>query len=191
MTKIVLASASPRRRELLQMLGVRNLEIVPARGGEHPNPELAPAELVTDLSRCKAREVALLRSPEELVIAADTVVVLDGAILGKPRDRTDAQRMLTALSGRSHSVYTGFTLILGEREESAAERSLVFFRPLSPEEIARYIDTGEPMDKAGSYGVQGIGSLFVERIEGDFFNVMGLPLCALGKALRRFGVELI
>ena len=126
-----------------------------------------------------------------MIIAADTVVVLDGAVLGKPRDEADAAEMLRALSGRSHSVFTGLCVLRGARLLSHAEESRVRFRNLGEDEIARYIATGEPMDKAGAYGAQGIASVFVERLEGDFFNVMGLPLCALGKLLKQLGVDLI
>ena len=190
--KILLASASPRRRALLEMLGVQELEVLPARGEERIDPGLTPEELVTALSRQKAEEVAARRGEAEtIVIGADTMVVLDGAVLGKPRDAADARRMLAQLSGRGHTVFTGVTVRRGDRVLSRAERTEVYFRPLSGEEIARYVDTGESMDKAGAYGAQGLASLFVERLEGDFFNVMGLPLCLLGKMLKELGVELI
>ena len=189
--KFILASASPRRRELLQMLGLSPLEIRPARGEEKPHPELGPAELVMELSAAKAGEIAAAAGAEDVVIAADTVVALDGRVLGKPRDAAQAGEMLRALSGREHSVYTGVTLRRGETELRRAEHSLVRFRPLEGAEVARYIATGEPLDKAGAYGAQGRGSLFVERIEGDFFNVMGLPLCLLGKMMKEFGIDLI
>ena len=190
--KIILASASPRRRELLEMLRVTDLEIIPARGEEQPHPELAPDALVRELSRCKAAEVAeRCAAPEDLVIGADTIVVLDGRVLGKPRDAAEARRMLSALSGRAHTVFTGVTVMRGGAVLSHAERTEVHFRPLSEAEIEAYIATGEPMDKAGAYGAQGYASLFVERLEGDFFNVMGLPLCALGKLLKRLDVSLI
>jgi len=190
--KMILASGSPRRRELLEMLRVNNLEIIPAQGEERPHPELAPEELVRELSRCKAAEVAAAYAEDgDVVIGADTIVVLDGAVLGKPRDREDAKRMLTALSGREHTVFTGVTVIRGGEVLSHAERTQVHFRPLTEVEIDAYIATGEPMDKAGAYGAQGYASLFVEKLEGDFFNVMGLPLCALGNLLKRLDVSLI
>lgn len=191
MPRMILASASPRRRELMEMLGVTNLEICPARGEELAHPELSPAELVQELSRCKAAEVAAQAGPEDVVIGADTVVALDGAVLGKPRDAADAARMLRALSGRTHRVYTGVTVIRGGTVLSRAQETLVRFRPLREGEIARYIASGEPMDKAGAYGAQGRASLFVEHLEGDFFNVMGLPLCMLGEMLGEVGVSLI
>ena len=190
--RMILASGSPRRRELLEMLGVKNLEIIPAKGEEQAHPELPPDALVRELARCKAMEVAAAQAgPEDVVIAADTVVVLDGKVLGKPRDKAHAAEMLRALSGRSHSVFTGLCVLRGAQQLSHAEESRVCFRELGGDEIARYIATGEPMDKAGAYGAQGIASVFVERIEGDFFNVMGLPLCALGKLLKQLGVDLI
>ena len=189
--KIILASASPRRRELLEMLRVGNLEIVPAKGGEKPHPELTPEELVKELSRAKASEIAASAGPEDVVIGADTVVALDGAVLGKPKDSADAKRMLTALSGREHSVFTGVTVIRGGTVLQRAEHSLVRFRALQEGEIDRYIASGEPLDKAGAYGAQGLASLFVERIDGDFFNVMGLPLCLLGTMLKEFDIHLI
>lgn len=190
--KIILASGSPRRKELLEMLQVRHLEIIPAKGEEKAHPELSPSELVKELSRCKAAEVAQQHGgADTVVIGADTIVVLDGAVLGKPVDEADAERMLHALSGRSHTVYTGVCVMRGAEVKQHAERTEVFFRALSDGEIRRYIATGEPMDKAGAYGAQGFASLFVEKLEGDFFNVMGLPLCALGTMLKEIGVDLI
>ena len=190
--QIILASGSPRRRELMEMLCPENLRIIPAAGEERADPDLPPDELVKVLSRQKAEEVAALHAgPGDVVIGADTVVALDGIILGKPKDETQAGEMLRALSGRAHSVYTGVTVIRDGEALSHAEHTRVFFRPLSDGEIDRYIATGEPMDKAGAYGAQGWASLFVERLEGDFFNVMGLPLCALGKLLKQLGVNLL
>ena len=190
--KIILASGSPRRRELMERLCPGALRIIPAVGEERADRSLSPDELVIALSRGKAEEVAgQYAGADDVVIGADTVVALDGQILGKPRDAADARRMLRALSGRSHSVFTGVTVIRGGETLSHAERTEVFFRPLSDGEIDRYIATGEPMDKAGAYGAQGWASLFVERLEGDFFNVMGLPVCALGKLLKQLGVNLL
>ena len=188
---IILASASPRRKELMEMLKVPNLKIVPAKGEERPPEHAGPGELVTALSAAKAREVAERCEPEDLVIGADTIVWVDGQPFGKPRDPEEAAAMLRRLSGSEHEVYTGVSVIRGGRCESRWERSLVRFRPLEEEEIARYIACGEPMDKAGAYGAQGKGALFVERIEGDFFNVMGLPLCLLGKMLKEQGVNVL
>ena len=190
--KLILASASPRRRELLEMLHVENLEIHPAKGEEKPHPELTPDALVKELASCKAAEVAAAwASPEDIVIGADTVVVLDGRVLGKPKDEADAAAMLRALSGRTHTVYTGVAVERGGERRLHAERTDVRFRALTEAEIAAYIATGEPMDKAGAYGAQGYASLFVEHLDGDFFNVMGLPLCALGKLLKDLDVSLL
>lgn len=189
--RIILASASPRRRELLEMLHVP-AEIIPSAGEERCPPGLSPEETVQTLSRQKAREVAArVGDAEAVVIGADTVVALDGRIMGKPRDAADAGRMLQSLSGRTHRVYTGVTVLRGDREAGCVEETAVTFRTLSPGEIDRYISTGEPMDKAGAYAAQGLASLFVERLEGDFFNVVGLPLCALGKLLKQTGIELL
>ena len=190
--QIYLASGSPRRKELMEMLCPENLRIVPAVGEERADPALAPDALVKALSRAKAAEVAArCAQGDDVVIGADTIVVLDGRVLGKPHDADDARRMLRALSGRSHIVWTGVTVMRGGQTLSHAERTDVYFRPLSEAEIDRYILTGEPMDKAGAYGAQGWASLFVERLDGDFFNVMGLPLCALGKLLKQLGVNLL
>ena len=188
---IVLASSSPRRKELMEMLGVKNLKILPAKGEEIPPEHAGPEELVMALSAAKAREVAERCSPEDLVIGADTIVWVDGAPFGKPRDPDHAAAMLRRLSGDVHEVYTGVSLLRGGQLRSRCERSLVRFRPLEEDEIARYVATGEPMDKAGAYGAQGKGALLVERIEGDFFNVMGLPLCLLGKMLKEQGVNIL
>ena len=188
---IVLASASPRRKELLEMLGVRGLTVCPAPNGEEaPPPGLTPAETVEFIALGKARAVAALRPEEDTVIAADTLVFLDGEPLGKPSDASDAHRMLRALSGRRHTVYTGLAVISGGRTETRAEATDVYFRELSDGEIARYVETGEPMDKAGAYGAQGRAAVFIRRIDGDFFNVVGLPLCALSEILDGFGVNL-
>ncbi len=188
---IVLASASPRRRELLTMLGVKDFRIIPAVGEEIAEEGLSPSETVCALSRAKAEEVSSQCSDHDVIIAADTIVALDGDILGKPSDKDDAFRMLSRLSGREHSVYTGVTVMRGDRVISESERTIVRFREMTEREIKAYIVTEEPMDKAGSYGAQGIGSLFIEGIEGDFFNVMGLPLCRLSKMLEKLGVYLL
>ena len=188
---MVLASASPRRRELLNMLEVDDLKIIPARGEEIITEGMTPSEAVCSLSRAKADEVSLLCTKGDIVIAADTVVAIDGRILGKPVNQEDAFQMLSMLSGRTHTVFTGVTILKDETVYTEYERTSVHFRELTEREIRAYIETGEPMDKAGAYGAQGIGSLFVESIEGDFFNVMGLPLCRLSKMLEKMGVSLI
>ncbi|WP_295629535.1 nucleoside triphosphate pyrophosphatase [uncultured Intestinimonas sp.] len=185
---LILASGSPRRRQLLEQIGltfvVRSSDV-----DESVSPGLTPAQVVESLSARKGEAVAAEAAPGDLVLSADTVVALDGAILGKPRDRAEAEAMLTALSGRTHQVYTGVTLLQDGRRLTGHEVTAVTFRPLSPEEIAAYVSTGEPMDKAGAYGIQGLGALLVERLEGDYFNVMGLPLCRLGEMLAQFGVR--
>ena len=187
----ILASGSPRRRELLEMLGVPDLTIRPAAGPERATPGAGPEQTVRELALHKAQEVAQTCAPEDIIIAADTIVNLDGAILGKPHDHDDAVRMLTDLSGREHIVYTGVAVLYSGETRQAAERTAVRFRTLTPEEIERYIATGEPMDKGGAYGIQGRGALFVEHLDGDYFNVMGLPLCRLGQLLNELGVELL
>ena len=188
--RLILASGSPRRKELLEMLQLRDLRILSAKGEELPHPELAPDALVRELSRAKCAEVAA-DHPDALVIAADTIVWMDGLVLGKPHSTEEAFSMLSRLSGRSHSVFTGVCIMAGDTVLCEAEETKVSFRELSPEEIRSYIATGEPMDKAGAYGAQGLASLFVSRIEGDFFNVMGLPVCRLGTMLKKVGVELL
>ena len=190
MQRLILASASPRRRELLAMLGLTDFEVIPARGEPSIPVGAHPADAVARIARYKAETVAD-QNPGALVLAADTVVALDGRILGKPAGAADAAEMLRALSGREHAVYTGVALLCGARALCRTERTAVHFRPLTDGEIAAYIATGEPLDKAGAYGAQGRGSLFVERIEGDFFNVVGLPLCLLGKLLEEFGFNLM
>jgi MAF protein len=173
------------------MLGVRDLRILPAKGEEKAPAGLTPDDLVRALAAHKAREIAAQAAPEDVVVAADTIVWFDGRVYGKPHTEAEAAQMLRALSGNRHEVYTGVALIRSGRELLGAERSVVRFRELSDAEIAAYIATGEPMDKAGAYGIQGKASLFVEGIEGDFFNVMGLPLCRLGRMLNELGVQLL
>ena len=184
---IILASASPRRKEILQMLGVKDMQIIPAVGEEASIPGAKPEALVCALALAKGREVAEKAAEEDVVIAADTIVWYDGRVFGKPHSREEAAAMLSALSGNTHQVYTGVAVICGGRELSEAEESKVHFRPIPPEEIEAYVDTGEPMDKAGAYGAQGVASVFVKGIEGDFFNVMGLPVCRLDSMLRKLG----
>ena len=187
----ILASGSPRRRELLEMLGVPDLTIRPATGPERATPGAGPEQTVRELSLHKAQEVAQTCAPEDIIIAADTIVYLDGAILGKPKDHDDAVRMLTALSGREHIVYTGVAVLRGGELRQAAEQTAVRFRTLTPAEIERYIATGEPMDKAGAYAIQGLAAMFVIGLDGDYYNVMGLPVCPLAMILRKFGVKLL
>ena len=185
---IVLASQSPRRRELLERLGLPFRTLVPDIDERMDRP-LPPAELVAVISGEKARAAQALAGPEAIVIAADTVVALDGAVLGKPAGEADAARMLSALAGRTHHVYTGLTVLRGERVRTVSEETAVTFRPLTEQEIAAYVRTGEPLDKAGAYGIQGYGALLVEGIRGDYYNVMGLPVCRLGLLLKELGVD--
>jgi septum formation protein len=172
------------------MLGVKDLVILPANTDETVTG-LPPEETVQAIALEKAKAVAGSVAASDIIIAADTLVYLDGGALGKPRDAADAAAMLRRLSGNRHAVYTGVALIQGDKELTFFERTEVYFRALSEEEIAAYIRTGEPMDKAGAYGAQGRGAAFIERIEGDFFNVVGLPLCRLALTLRELGVDLI
>jgi septum formation protein len=187
MTPIVLASASPRRRELLDLIGIRHT-VDPADIDESIHGAEFPAAHVERLAREKALRVAA-RHPGALVIAADTVVVLDGQIMGKPRTETEAVRMLTSLSGATHTVVTGMACALNGEMESSVDDVFVTFRPLSEREIEEYLATGEPMDKAGSYGIQGYGATIVRRIDGDYFAVMGLSLVRLVELMQRLRVR--
>ena len=189
--RIILASQSPRRRQLLGQIGVEYFEILVPEADESYDPALPPEEIVASICRKKAKAVgALADDPGALIIAADTMVFLGGLRLGKPRDQVDAYTMLSALSGRTHQVCTGVSVCRGERMETRTETTAVTFRELTQDEIWGYIRTGDPMDKAGAYGVQGRAALFVTGIQGDYFNVMGLPLCLLGRMLEEFGVKL-
>lgn len=191
MAQIVLASGSPRRKELLERIGVTDF-LVRVPEVEETFPEgLTPQEVVSHISREKAEAASRLCGPEDIIITADTMVFLDQARLGKPRDEAHALEMLTALQGRKHTVCTGVSVCQGDRRLTETESTDVFFRPASEAELRRYIATGEPMDKAGAYGVQGRGALLVERLEGDFFNVMGLPVLRLARMLEKFGISLL
>ena len=191
MARIVLASGSPRRQELLNRIGITDFDIRVPQTDEYYPAGLTPAQIVEYISREKADAAAKLCTPEEIVITADTMVFLDQQRLGKPRDEADALRMLTELSGRRHTVCTGVTVRQGQRSLTRAQSTDVYFRPASESELRAYIRGGEPMDKAGAYGVQGQGALLVERIDGDFFNVMGLPVLLLSRMLAEFGVTLL
>jgi len=181
---IVLASASPRRRQLLELLGL-TFDVVPAEIDETWRNGEAPAVHVERLARGKAAAVS---RDGAAVIGADTEVFLDGRILGKPREAEEAKAMLRRLSGRAHDVFTGVAVGYGRKVASGVERTRVKFRPLTDETIAAYVATGEPMDKAGAYGIQGYGAVLVERIDGDYFTVMGLGLGLLTELLRRVGL---
>ena len=185
--RIILASSSPRRTELLTMIGIPH-EVMPADIDESytvGEPAIAHAER---LAREKGQVIAA-EHPEALVVSADTIVVIDGLVLGKPRDEHDAARMLGLLSGRTHTVFTAVAVSRHGRTESTVESVAVTFRDLTEAEIEAYIATGEPMDKAGSYGIQGFGATIVERIDGDYFAVMGLALTRLVLLMRRLGIE--
>ena len=205
MSQIILASQSPRRKELLEQIGLE-FEICPAKGEEIITKSV-PEEVVMELSKQKAEEVAAMVSsytqehkdittPSDiLVIGADTVVAYDGKILGKPVDEADAKRMLSMLSGNTHSVFTGVTLVLIDKSGRAGE--LVFFEKtdvkmhaMSEQEIERYIATGEPMDKPGSYGIQGKCAIYIEKIDGDYNNVVGLPITRIYQELKKIGIDI-
>ena len=188
--RIILASNSPRRKELLGQMGIQEFKVSAPNVDESVAEGLSPARIVEELSQRKAR-AAKKAGPKNIVIAADTVVALDGLVLGKPRSGEDAFAMLSALSGREHHVYTGVTVHQGERAVTEHEETAVRFRALSPDEIQGYIATGEPMDKAGAYGIQGRGALLVSGIQGDYSNVVGLPVFRLGRILAEFGVDLL
>ena len=184
--QLILASASPRRKELLGLYGIP-FTVRAADIDETMDPDKHPFDEVARLSREKA--LAVPREPEDVVVAADTIVVCDGIVLGKPRDEAQAIEMLSLLSGRAHQVMTGCTVLRGQKDETFTEVTDIHFRPLSPDEIRRYVATGEPMDKAGAYGIQGGAALFCQRMEGDYYNVMGLPVCALGQVLKQIAPE--
>lgn len=189
MPRIILASGSPRRQELLHRIGIDDFVIrVPQAEETYPSG-LTPQETVCHISRLKSAAVESL--PDDIVITADTMVFLDEKKLGKPRDESQALEMLTALQGRHHTVCTGVTVRQGDHFLTRAQSTDVYFRPASQRELLAYIASGEPMDKAGAYGVQGQGALLVERIDGDFFNVMGLPVLLLSEMLQQFGVNLL
>ena len=189
-TELILASASPRRISLLRMLDIFDIRVVPAEN-EAPYPhELAPAQAVQQIAASKARDVADRLLSDSLILAADTVVALEGEILGKPANEAEAFRMLRSLSGKKHSVYTGMALMQRDRLLCDTAKADVWFREISDAEINAYIKTGSPLDKAGAYGAQDMAALFVERIDGEFYTVVGLPICRLGTLFHAFGVKL-
>lgn len=191
MPRIILASQSPRRKQLLEQIGVKNFDILVPQADETFDPALPPEGIVASICRKKAEAArALAGDPDAVIIAADTMVFLGALRLGKPQDQVEAFTMLSALSGRRHQVCTGVTVSRRERMETKTETTAVAFRALTQDEIWGYIRSGEPLDKAGAYGVQGKAALFVSRMEGDYFNVMGLPLFLLGGMLADFGVNL-
>lgn len=186
--QLILASQSPRRKELLGLFRIP-FDIRVADIDEAMDSEKPAQQEVARVSYAKAAAVA--HGPEDVVIAADTIVVCAGQILGKPRDEADAFRMLRLLSGRDHQVMTGMTVLRGDRAVTCTEITDIHFRELTDREIRAYIRTGEPMDKAGSYGIQGGAALFAEKMSGDYYNVMGLPVCRLGQILKQIAPELL
>lgn len=191
MKKIILASASPWRQELLANIGLQ-FEVEPSHLEEVVDPALSPRDLAKSLSLAKAKLVAK-NHPDALIIAADTFGVLKGKLLGKPHTPAEARRMLQALSGKSHSVITGFTIIDTQtnRVVSKAVETKVYIKKLTPDEIDAYVKSGESLDKAGAYAIQGLGAVIVDKIEGDYFNVIGLPLSVLAESLKEFGVQVL
>ena len=185
---LILASQSPRRKELLALFGIP-FTVRVADIDETMDPNGIARQEVARVSRCKA--LAVERKEDDVVIAADTFVVCRGKILGKPRSPEEACKMLHLLSGRDHQVMTGVTVLRGDKEIVFTEVTDLHFRELSDAQIRRYVATGEPMDKAGSYGIQGGAALFCSRLVGDYYNVMGLPVCRLGEVLRQLAPEWI
>lgn len=191
MKSIILASASPRRKDLLEKIGLK-FKIVKSDCKETIDMNLNPHSLAQKLSLEKARIVAK-KYKSAIIIAADTLVILDNRIIGKPKDKKDARETLKLLSNRVHSIITGFTIIDSSsgKSVSKSEETKVFMKKITDREIDSYIKTGEPFGKAGSYAIQEKGSMFIEKIEGDFFNAVGLPIYSLIKALKNFGVSVL
>ena len=189
-TGIVLASTSPRRQQLLAQVGCK-FRVEPSDFYENNFLDVPPEELARVQARAKAMNVAQKLPPDEVVIGADTLVCLNGKVFGKPQDAADAKRMLAELSGRTHVVYTGVAVVRGEVVQDAVAATQVTFRPLTQREIAAYAATGEPLGKAGAYAIQGRGALLVERIDGCYANVVGLPLTVLAALLTQFGIRLL
>jgi septum formation protein len=191
MTKLILASASPRRRQLLTQVGL-DFVVDPSTHEKEIDNNIPFGELACQLAEHKVLEVAKNHT-EGIILGADTIVAVDDKILGKPRSKSDAVQMLKSLSGRWHSVYTGlFVLdVASGKKQKEYDESRVKFKEISAKEIENYVKTGEPMDKAGAYGIQGKGALLVEKIEGCYYNIVGLPLFKLSKLLSEFGIELL
>lgn len=183
---LILASKSPRRKELLSLI-TTDFEIIPAVGEENADPSLSPDMFVQELAKQKALEIAASH-PDDVVIGSDTVVAAKGEILGKPKDKADAFRMLSLLSGTSHSVFTGVAVVKNGEIHSFTEETKVKFFPLTEKEINDYTATGEPFDKAGAYGIQDLGALLVEGIDGDYYNVMGLPVGRLYRLMKQLEI---
>ena len=188
MKKIILASASPRRKELLEKIGLK-FEVDASNCAEEIDPTLKPDEIVRRISITKAKSVAT-RHQNAVIIAADTIGVIGTKLLGKPHTAGEARKMLAQISGKSHDVITGFTVLdtAAEKIVTKTVTTKVYIKKLTKKEIDAYVQTGEPLDKAGAYGIQGLGAVIVEKIEGDYYNVMGLPLSALAEVLQEFGI---
>ena len=186
--KIILASKSPRRKELLELLNV-DFEIISADIDETIDPTLPISDEIARLSFEKACEVAKHISDDAVIISADTIVELNGKVMGKPKDELDAAKMLKSLSGNTHNVLTAVTVMRGKKHNTQVVTTAVTFRKLEDTEIFDYIKTKEPMDKAGGYGIQGIASKFVSRIDGDYYSVVGLPVCTLSVMLKDFDIN--
>jgi septum formation protein len=188
---IILASASPRRKELLQKIGLK-ITVDPSHYPEYKPANLSPEELVKLLSMEKAKAVAP-KHQDAIIIAADTIGVLRGKIIGKPHTTKEAREMLRMISGKSHRVITGFTILdsISKKAITRTVETRVYIKNMSPKEIQDYVNTGEPLDKAGAYAIQGLGSVIVERINGDYYNVMGLPLNSLSESLKEFGIDVL
>jgi len=191
MRKIILASQSPRRKQLLEQIGLK-FEIDPSNYEEDMSLKMEPNKLAEFLSLGKAKDVAR-RHKDSIIISADTIVAIDGEVFGKPKTSERAKYMLQKLSGRGHSVITGFAIIDTEtgKEISKSVETKVYFKNLSEKEIDAYIATGEPLDRGGGYAIQGLAALFVEKIEGDYFNIVGLPILALTTELKNFGINIL
>ena len=191
MKTIILASVSPRRKELLEKIGLK-FEVDASDCEEGINPGLEPREIVRQLSIKKAKSVAA-RHKNAIIIAADTIGIIDDKILGKPHSENEASKMLREISGKSHLVITGFSILDTTTNKiiTAVVNTRVYIKKLTGEEIDAYLKTGEPLEKAGAYAIQGMGAVIVEKIEGDYYNVMGLPLSALVKALKEFGIYVL
>ncbi len=186
--QLILASQSPRRQELLRLFGLP-FRVEVADIDETMDPKKSPFDEVARVSRCKA--LAIRRDSDDMVVAADTIVVCQGRVLGKPHSEQEAVEMLQLLSGRDHQVMTGVTVLRGQREQVFTEVTDLHFRNLSQQEILRYVRSGEPMDKAGAYGIQGGAALFCEKMSGDYYNVMGLPVCRLGQVLKELAPDMM
>ena len=186
----ILASESPRRSELLSRMGLE-FQVMIGEHDETMNLSADPSDEVARVSRLKVEAVRSKCSADDIIIGADTIVVCDGLIMGKPRSEADAFSMLRRLSGRNHEVMTGLCVMKGDYVETVTVTTTLRFCHLSDEEIRAYIATGEPMDKAGAYAVQGLAAMFTVGIDGDYYNVVGLPVCTLARILRKLGVKLI